>query len=78
MPDQRRLPNGNQIGPRCLPVKNPREPAEPIGDGRALHQAGDDRERCGNEHRDKVEELLQAVVTRLAVIGGEVHRQTLK
>ena len=54
----------------------PNQP-EPVGDRRALHEAGDDRNRRGDEHRDEVAELLQAVVAGPAVVDGEVQRRVL-
>ena len=63
---------------RPLPVQHPAEPAEPVRDRRALHQAGEDRRGRGDEHGDEVAELLQAVVARPAFLGGKRERQILQ
>src|SRR6185437_16506404 len=50
----------------------PKDPRA-VGDRRALHEAGQDRNRRGDEHRDEVAELLQAVVTGPARFDGKVE-----
>ena len=61
-----------------LPIENSREPAELVGDRRTLHQAGNNRQRGSNEHRDEIGKLLQAVVSRPAMLDGKLQRQILK
>ena len=60
-----------------LPVEQPAEPAQRIGDRRALHQAGGDRDGRRDEDGDEVAELLEAVVAGPAVIDREVQRGIL-
>jgi len=63
--------------PHRLTVEQPAEPSQRIGDGRALHQAGGDRDRRGDEQGDEIAELLEAVVAGPTMIDGKVQRRIL-
>ena len=61
-----------------LPVEHPADPAERIGDCRALQQAGQDRDGRRDEDGYEVTELLQAVVAGPALVDRKVERGILE
>ena len=61
-----------------LPVEHGPEKAHSVRNCRALHETRQNRNRRGDEHRDEIRELLQAIVPGPAFVNRKVQGSILE